>query len=224
MPMGVEPNNSCGRANDPLSDRDAQSACSNGDAHTCYGLIPFAINDKVAYGWAATQNGDICGRCYQLEFTGESFNAGDDPGSAALRDKAMIVQALNIGGDVANSQFDILTPGGGVGLFNACSAQWGVSNNELGAQYGGFLSACKEQLGFDKSLNEYKACVAQRCDSVFASRGLTELHQGCMWFVDWFEAADNPSLRYKEVACPAELINRSGMDRTFLNDIQNSCG
>lgn len=224
MPMGVEPNNSCGRANDPLSDRDAGSACSGGNAHTCHGLIPFAMSDQVSYGWAATQSGDICGRCYQLDFSGESYNSQGDPGSKALGKRQMIVQALNIGGDVSHGQFDILIPGGGVGLFNACSSQWGVSNNELGAQYGGFLSACKQQLGYDKSLNEYKSCVRNRCDSVFKSRGLTDLYQGCMWYVDWFQVADNPSLKYKEVACPQEIIDRSGMDRRFLNDISRQCG
>ncbi len=224
MPMGVKPNNSCGRANNPLDDINAQSACNNGDAHTCYGLIPFAVNNNVAYGWAATQSGDICGRCYQLDFTGQSFNAGNDSGSAALKGKTMIVQAINIGSDVSNGQFDILIPGGGVGIFNACSAQWGVSNNELGAQYGGFLAACKQQMGYDKSLNEYKSCVKSRCDNVFGSRGLTELHQGCMFFVDWFQAADNPSLKYKEVRCPDELVQHSGMDRRFLNDINPRCG
>ncbi|MDH5670995.1 MAG: hypothetical protein OEZ06_02540 [Myxococcales bacterium] len=38
-----------------------------------------------------------------------------------------------------------------------------------------------------------------RCDSVFGARGLTELQAGCYWFVDWFQAADNPSLVYHEV-------------------------
>jgi len=190
----------------------------------CYGLAPFTVNANLAYGYAATASGDVCGRCFQLQFTGTSFNAGNDPGSRALANKTMIVQAINIGFDVGHGQFDLLVPGGGVGAFNACSAQWGVSNGELGAQFGGFLAACKQQHGFNASLDTYKTCVRNRCTSVFGARGLTELEAGCRWFVDWFQAADNPALRYKEVACPAQLSGESGMNRSSRNDISNACG
>jgi len=189
----------------------------------CQGLAPWAVSDSLAYGYAATSSGDVCGRCFEIEFTGSSYNGGDDPGSAALLGKRMIVQATNIGYDVGGGQFDILVPGGGVGAFNACSAQWGVSNDELGAQYGGFLAACKSELGWNASRDQYKSCLTQRCDNVFGSRGLTDLHQGCLWYADWMEAADNPSLKYREVACPTEIILRSGVDRGFLNDIDTSC-
>jgi hypothetical protein len=52
----------------------------------------------------------------------------------------------------------------------------------------------------------------QRCTSVFGSRGLSKLEAGCRWFVEWFEVADNPTIVYKEVACPQELKGR-GMNR-----------
>lgn len=188
----------------------------------CHSMIPWAVNDNLSYGYVATSSGDVCGRCFEVTFTGQG-HYGNDPGSTALNGKRMILQATNIGGDVGGGQFDILIPGGGVGAFNACSSQWGVSNDELGVQYGGFLAACKNELGYNASLQQYKSCVANRCNSVFNSRGLTELYQGCMWFVDWFQAADNPNLRYKEVACPSELTGQSGIDRGFLNDINNSC-
>lgn len=207
-----------------MSDINATSSCAGGDAHTCYGLSPYAVNDSLSYGYAATQSGDVCGRCYQLDFTGESYNAPGDPGSAALQGKRMIVQAINIGFDVGGGQFDILVPGGGVGAFNACSDQWGVSNEELGVQYGGFLAACKQDIGYNASLQEYKSCLVDRCNNVFGSRGLTDLQEGCLWYANWFEAADNPSLKYKEVACPTELSGGSGMDRSFLGDVDQSCG
>ncbi|MET0355120.1 MAG: endoglucanase, partial [Cellvibrio sp.] len=223
VPSVVSPLPSCGVSNQRLSDVSAGSACGSGNAHMCWGQAPFTVNDKLAYGYAATAGGDVCGRCYQLEFTGQSHNSPGDPGSAALAGKVMIIQATNIGYDVSGGQFDILVPGGGVGAFNACSAQWGVSNAELGAQYGGLLAACKQELGYNASLAQYKACLTNRCDSVFGSRGLTELQQACNWYANWFEAADNPALKYKEVACPAELISRSGMNRGVLNDVKNTC-
>ncbi|MFZ5896929.1 MAG: cellulose binding domain-containing protein [Myxococcota bacterium] len=224
VPSGVNPMNSCSANDQTLSGYGQASSCNGGSAFTCYSLAPYAVNSQLAYGYAATSNGDVCGRCYQLQFDGRSHNAGNDPGSAALAGKTMIVQAINVGFDVSGGQFDLLVPGGGVGAFNACSTQWGVSNSELGVQYGGFLAACKQQLGYNASLAQYKSCVASRCQSVFGSRGLTELQAGCQWFVDWFQAADNPSLKYKEVACPSALSSGTGMNRSSRNDISNACG
>jgi len=223
VPSLVSPLQSCAANNARLSDLTLPSSCDGGNAHMCWGMAPFAVSDTLAYGYAATSSGDVCGRCYQLQFTGASHNSPGDPGSAALAGKTMIVQATNIGYDVGGGQFDILVPGGGVGAFNACSAQWGVSNSELGAQYGGLLAACKQELGYNASLAQYKACLTNRCNSVFGSRGLTELQRACTWYADWFQAADNPALKYKEVACPAELTSRSGMNRGALNDIKTSC-
>lgn len=223
VPSLVAPLPSCAVNNTRLTDLTAASSCDGGNAHMCWGMAPFAVSSTLAYGYAATSSGDVCGRCYQLQFTGSSRNSPGDPGSAALLGKTMIVQATNIGYDVSGGQFDILVPGGGVGAFNACAAQWGVSNSELGAQYGGLLAACKQELGYNASLAQYKSCLTTRCNSVFGSRGLTELQKACTWYADWFEAADNPALKYKEVACPAELTSRSGMNRGPLNDIKTSC-
>jgi Glycosyl hydrolase family 45 len=215
---GVKPVNSCSASNASI-DVNAQSSCSGGGSHMCYGLTPWAVNTNLAYGFAATSSGDVCGKCYQLQFTGASHNGGNDPGSKALQGKTMIVQALNVGFDVGGGQFDIAIPGGGVGAFNACSAQWGVSNGELGAQYGGFLAVCRQQGG--NNHDAVKSCVLQKCTSVFQSRGLNDLAAGCRWSVEWLQAADNPALKYKEVACPQPISARSGMVR---NGVDNRCG
>lgn len=124
----------CSQNDQPISDPNASSSCNGGNSHTCYGLAPYAINDQLSFGYAATSSRDVCGRCYQIDFTGSGHYDGNDPGSRALQGKTMVVQAINIGYDVGGGQFDLLIPGGGVGAFNACSAQWGVSNEELGAQ------------------------------------------------------------------------------------------
>lgn len=224
VPVGMDTAKTCSVDNRVLRDQSLSSSCDGGDSHTCYDFIPRAVSQTVSYGYAATSSGDVCGRCFRLDFTGNSYNAPGDPGSAALRGKTMVVQAINIGYDVSGGQFDILVPGGGVGAFNACSNQWGVSTRELGAQSGGMLAACKQDIGYNASLEEYKSCLAERCNNVFGSRGLTTLQAGCLWYADWFEAADNPSLRYEEVACPRVLIENSGMDRRPLHDIRSSCG
>ncbi len=199
----------CSRDDQVINNPDEGSACDGGGAHTCHNLAPWAVNENVSYGYAATPvEGDICGKCYQLDFQG-----GGDEGSNAIAGKKMIVQAINVGHDVQGGQFDLLIPGGGVGAFNACSSQWGVSNEELGEQYGGFLSKCFNEIGHDAENQALKECVRRQCDSVFGSRGLSDLEAGCNWFVDWLHAANNPRIAYQEVECPSELQNLSGLRR-----------
>lgn len=213
VPAGVNPVGTCNIDNvsNGVSDR-IKSSCDGGDGYTCWNMAPYAVNDQLAYGYAAVSAaGDICGKCYQLDFKGTSHNEGNDPGAKALAGKTMIVQATNIGYDVSNGQIDLLVPGGGVGAFDACTEQWGATADQMGSRYGGFLMACKQELGWNASHDAYKSCVMQRCEDLFAEPGMANLLDGCRWFVDWFEAADNPALVFREVACPDALNDVSGM-------------
>jgi hypothetical protein len=224
--MATEALHSCDKSDASLgANYDAPSACqaqAADSAFTCYDNAPWAVNDTLAFGFAAVPaSGDICGRCYQLDFDGTGHYNAQDPGSVALADKTMIVQATNIGFDVGGGQFDILTPGGGVGLFDACSYQWNVPTPELGATYGGFMTYCQQQVGGNDH-QKLKDCVLSRCAAVFDDPGLAELAAGCEWYVNWYEVADNPNLRYQEVPCPAALVARSGIDRGPLDDV-GSC-
>ncbi len=217
----TEPLQSCNKNDQSLGAvYDVMSSCqapSEGSAFTCYDEAPWAVSEALAYGFAAVPaKGDVCGRCYQLDFDGTGHYNAADPGSVALKGKTMIVQATNIGFDVGGGQFDILTPGGGVGLFDACSYQWGVETAELGAVYGGFMTKCQEQGGDHQKLKE---CVLGRCAAVFDDPGLAELKAGCEWYVNWYQVADNPNLHYQEVACPPALVAVSGIDRGPLDDI-----
>jgi hypothetical protein len=161
------------------------------------------VGSKLSYGFAAVPgSGDICGKCYQLDFK-----------SGYVYGKTMIVQAVNIGWDVGGGQFDLLIPGGGVGAFNACSGQWGVNSSELGAQYGGLLTACTSTYGEDAQRSVLQSCVMNKCNSIFAASGRADLLAGCKWFVDWFGVENNPVLKYQEVACPAAISAKSGMYR-----------
>lgn len=221
----TEPLQSCDKSDQSLgANYDVASACqspADQSAFTCYSMAPWAVSDALAFGFAAVPaSGDICGRCYQLEFDGTGHYNAQDPGSVALAGKTMIVQATNIGFDVGGGQFDILTPGGGVGAFDACSFQWGVETSELGATYGGFMTYC-QQMGGDHQ--QQKQCVLSRCAAVFDEPGMADLAAGCEWYVQWYEAADNPNLRYQEVPCPAALVAVSGIDRGPLGDIA-ACG
>ena len=195
---GGNPMTACNQQNQSLGDDyDARNACEQGGtAFMCWDGAPWAVSDKLAYGFAAASGSNyVCGRCYQLQFTGSGHD-GNNAGVQALNGKTMIVQVINNGG-VANDQFDLLIPGGGVGLLNACSNQWGTS--DLGAQYGGFLRGCNGDVG----------CTRNKCQTVFANK--PELMAGCDWFLGWYNAADNPNLVYKQIACPEAIKQHSGL-------------
>ncbi|HYP99499.1 MAG TPA: hypothetical protein VER96_12585 [Polyangiaceae bacterium] len=184
---------SCGA--DGVSQNGGGSACSGGSAYTCYSQAPRAVGDNVAYGYVAVPNPQ-CGTCYNLQFTGTGqFNA-KDPGSVWLTNKHMIVKVSNTGGDVAGNQFDMMIPGGGVGQnANTCTGQWKLSSSDLGPVQGGFLTACTG------SYAEKKECVRAKCMKLPDG----DLRKGCIWFVDWYGAADNPNFRYESIQCPSDI-------------------
>jgi hypothetical protein len=189
---------SCNQQNQSLGgDYGARNACEGGGtAYMCWNAAPWAVGPMLSYGFIAASGPNyVCGRCYQLQFAGTGHH-GNNAGAVSLGGKTMIVQVINNGG-VANDQLDILIPGGGVGALNACATQWGMS--DLGAQYGGFLTGC----------NGDTNCVRQKCQTVFS--GKPDLQAGCDWFLGWFNAADNPNLLFKQIACPSAITQKSGL-------------
>jgi hypothetical protein len=181
-------NHRCGQ-DGVSSTGNTQSACSGGGSFACYDQSPHQVSTCLSYGYIAKSNPN-CGGCYRIQFTGEGQYSASDPGSRALKGKQMIVKVSNTGGDVAGNQFDLMVPGGGVGQFNACSNQWGTS--DLGAQYGGFLSECSG------THQAKKDCVRQECMKIPAGKA----RDGCIWFVDWFQVADNPKFTSTSTSCP----------------------
>jgi hypothetical protein len=168
---------------------DNNSSCNGGGSFACYDESPRAVSTCLSYGHIAKANPN-CGACYRIEFTGEGQYNKDDPGSKLIKGKQMIVKVTNTGGDVAGNQFDMMIPGGGVGKFNACSRQWNAS--DLGAQYGGFLTDC---MGTHSAKKE---CVLKECMKIPAGKA----REGCIWFVDWLQAADNPKFNSQQTDCP----------------------
>jgi len=180
---------SCNSGGTKIGDGD-QSACQNGPAYTCMGQVPWAVDNNKAYGFAASHTDADCGKCFELRFT-----------STSISGKTMVVMISNIGGDVNQNNLDLMIPGGGVGAFNALSNQiknnGGPQNPNLGVQYGGFRATC----GNDK------ACVRRMCEDAFPGTGLAHLKAGCLWYVDWYDIADNPNMTYTKVNCPQDLID-----------------
>lgn len=194
---GGNPMKSCGEQNQTLSTNDTRNACeSGGSAFMCWNGVPWQVGPNLSYGFAAASGPNYqCGRCFHVQFNGTGHN-GNNPGAQSLQGKHMIIQVINNGG-VAQDQFDLLIPGGGVGDFDACTRQWGTS--DLGARYGGFLLGC----------NGDANCVRNKCNTIFADK--PELMEGCEWFLGWYNAADNPNFVYERIACPAEIVARSGL-------------
>lgn len=185
---------SCGE--DGKSNNNGTSACSGGGAYACYNEAPRAVGDNVSYGYVAVPN-PSCGTCYNIQFTGTGQHNANDPGSKTLAGKHMIVKVTNTGGDVAGNQFDLMIPGGGVGINpNTCPKQWKVSSGDLGPAQGGFLTSCNSGTHQQK-----KDCVRQKC--MLLPDG--DVRKGCLWFVDWYQVADNPNFRYAPIACPNDM-------------------
>jgi hypothetical protein len=176
--------------------RDAKSGCEGGPAFECYTFAPWYDSaTNMSYGFVA-HNGVACGTCYMFQFTGEGQH-GSNPGATAIRGQQMIVQTINIGG-LGGNQFDLLVPGGGVGDFAAgCQKQWGGTG--ASTVFGGMLSDCKGDC----------SCMKGKCSSFFGK--MPALQAGCNWFTNWFSCADNPKLQYKQVSCPSQLTQKSGI-------------
>jgi len=129
----------CNKSDKPLTPLEANlnavSGCdADGESYMPSDQVGWAVNDNLAYGFAAVGGAfsENCCACYELTFT-----------STDLAGKKMIVQATNSGTDLAADQFDIAMPGSGFGIFNGCSDQWGADPNNgdfWGAEYGGMSS------------------------------------------------------------------------------------
>jgi hypothetical protein len=214
----------CSRANVELgsSTAGARSSCdAGGSAYTCFDQIPFVDpgDPNVAYAFAATPGGsNSCGKCYELEFTGGFQHGTPYATHQAISGRRLIVMASNIGYDVAGGQFDVMIPGGGLGAFDSFSEQIGHSSSlnafpsSLGQRYGGFLADCENELRWGNgTLAQYQTCLRNKCDAAFTGTAQAQLREGCRFYADWFMAANNPQVRWREVACPAILANRYGV-------------
>ena len=186
----------------PSTDWGAQSICSGGPMMTCTSQIPIIVNDNLAYAFAAVPaaDGGSCGKCYALEFTGKG-KYETKKNHSNLKGKILVVMATNIGSDVQQGQFDVMIPGGGVGLFNGCSSMgWGSQ----GEQYGGLLSKCEKSVGTAGNVYQKRIdCLTEECGKSFSNDAKAK--EGCLFLATWMEGAGNPSHTYKEVECPAAL-------------------
>lgn len=200
-----------GIQNTPNACDEAQPATGGG--FTCTDMAPVAVNDTLAYAFVAGSDATTsCGKCFHLQYDGSFKDAsGSNAPKAthkALKGKHIIVMASNIGHDVKPGQFDLMVPGGGPGIFNALNLMVDRSDIEWGAQYGGFLTYCQQKIGYDKGLEDYQSCVSDMCNAAFGDSKYPNLLRGCLWFSNWYMAADNPTYQWEEVECPQYLLDK----------------
>lgn len=176
--------------------KNAKSGCEGGEAFECYDFSPwYDASTNMSYGFVA-HNGVNCGTCYMFQFTGEGHD-DNNSGAQAIKGQQMIVQTINIGG-LGGDQFDLMIPGGGVGDFpSGCTTQWGSAGAT--EKYGGMLSDCKGDC----------SCMRGKCSSFFG--GKPALKAGCDWFTNWYSCANNPKFQFKQVPCPTQITQKSGV-------------
>ncbi|KAK7985336.1 endoglucanase type K [Apiospora saccharicola] len=183
----------CDKADGPLGGSDTKSGCDNGvssGAYMCSNQSPWAVNETTAYGWAAVKLAGSNEQTWCCACYELTFTSGP------VKGKTMVVQASNTGGDLGQNHFDIAV--------DARRRRRPLQRlhepvrrppNGWGAQYGGVSSR-------------------SACDS-FPEK----LKAGCYWRFDWFAGADNPEVTFRQVACPAALVAKSGCSRN--NDAVN---
>lgn len=190
-----------------IYDTETTSALDGGSATTCKSQAAFTINgcDNMGFAFAAAPNNAACGRCYELTFTGEG-KYETKKNHRLLKGKKLIIMASNIGHDVAGEQFDIMIPGGGVGVMNACK-NIGFDQG-TNVDYGGMLTDCENEVGYggsdDEIYTKRKSCLQQKCNATFSGDAL----RGCLFLANFMEAAGNPTHTYREIKCPQVLLDR----------------
>ncbi|KAF8905707.1 RlpA-like double-psi beta-barrel-protein domain-containing protein-containing protein [Mucidula mucida] len=169
------------------SDPNSGTVCDGGPSFACANNSPWAVDENMAYGFAETHISGGTESSWCCACYKLTFT------STSIAGKTMVVQSSNNGEDLGSDQFDLQIPGGGIGIFTSgCSAQYeswdGVS---------GGVSSIEEC---------YNLPQAESCFFLIPNR------QSAV--INWFENADNPTMMYEEVSCPAELTAISGCTRS----------
>ena len=179
----TSPVKSCAKDGVTAVSPTALSGDQGGTSFMCTSLQPWVVDAKFSYGFAAAKlvgksESETNCACYALQFT-----------SGPVTGQTFVAQVISAGGDLGENHFDLLTPGGGVGLFNACQSQWGAPSDGWGARYGGVATAAQ--------------CLQLP----------KQLQPGCNWRFSWLKNADNPSVSFRRVRCPDEIVSKSGCRR-----------
>ncbi|KAJ8967912.1 hypothetical protein NQ317_018833 [Molorchus minor] len=166
---------------DPLG----STGCDEGGTtFICTDQHSWVVNSTFALGYSGASfiegggsDSSMCCACFLLEYTG-------------TQGKKFVVQVINEGSDYSQNQFDLVFPGGGVGLMDTgCTRQWGAPVGGWGEQYGGVTSE-------------------EECSEL-----PTQLQEYCHFRWQFLEDVSNENLKFTQVTCPAELTEHTGCVR-----------
>ena len=114
-----------------ISDYNVASMYDGGPSHTFLSQVPFVLDGcpDVGYAFGAVPGAGpiVCGRCFLVEFTGQG-KYETKKNNKKLKGKKLVVMVSNIRYAVSGGQFDIMIPGGGVGLFKGCASIFVTGN------------------------------------------------------------------------------------------------
>lgn len=167
--LGANSKNICGGGGSggPSYMCTAQSAWYDPAKKMSFGFVAGHVKGLNEKGWC-------CG-CYELRFQNSNL-------------PRMVVQITNTGADLGENHFDIQVPGGGFGIFDGCTKQWGAPAGSWGKRYGGVMAS-----GWGKA----------GCRKLPSA-----LRKSCEWQFDYL--GDNPRVvSHFRVKCPAEITQAS---------------
>ncbi|KAJ8967913.1 hypothetical protein NQ317_018834 [Molorchus minor] len=160
------------------------SGCEGGRYVVYLYRSTLVVNSTFALGYSGASFADgggldssLCCACFLLEYSG-------------TLGKKFVVQVINEGSDYSQNQFDLVFPGGGVGLMDTgCTRQWGAPVGGWGEQYGGVTSE-------------------EECSEL-----PEELQEYCLFRWQFLEDVSNENITFTQVKCPDELTAHTGCIR-----------
>ncbi|KAH7116901.1 endoglucanase [Dendryphion nanum] len=163
-------------------DLKAGTGCrEGGTGYLCTNQHPWAINDTLSYGFAGVF---LAGYNLETHWCCACYQL--DFLSDPLKGKSMIVQASNTAFDVKTSdRFSLAIPGGNQTADDGCNKQYSLDQTVFGQRGSGVGSKSD-------------------CDKL-----PQDLRDSCKWRFDWFKDAAYPEVKYKRVACPKEITDKT---------------
>lgn len=171
--LGANAKNICGGGGmgGPSYMCTAQSAWYDPVKKMSFGFVAGHVKGLDEKGWC-------CG-CYELRFQNSNL-------------PRMVVQITNTGADLGENHFDVQVAGGGFGIFDGCTKQWGAPAGSWGKRYGGVMASGWGKAGCRKLPSALK--------------------KSCEWQFDYL--GDNPIVAaHYRVKCPAEITQVSQCTR-----------
>jgi hypothetical protein len=165
--------------------------------------VAAGMNDTHFFGVGSFgSDGTNMGKCYEVELSSAAAKKG-------------LLQVINQGGDVSTGQFDLQMGDGGFGVYNGCASP---TTSGRAGMFPGDSSAFGEQYGGWPNRAECSKLPPQPAGLASLPPGEPTLNRLCELGFDMgvrLEGGANVAITSAtRVACPAELVKLTGVNRT----------